>query len=135
MVCDYCGKDTKVTNSRWQKRANRVWRRRQCLGCGNTFTTLEAPDYAVSFSYKGKNGALEPFLRDKAYVSVYESLRHRKTAVADATALTETILRGLPDCMQDGVVTREKFVGYVTTVLQRFDPVAGVQYQAYHPLR
>jgi len=134
MVCDYCGGDTKVTNSRWQKRSNRVWRRRECLRCGNLVTTLEAPDYAVSFSFKNLSGVLEPFLRDKLFLAVYHSLQHRKTALDDATALTETIMSGLPACMEDGAVVRDKLVTHVTSVISRFDHAAGVYYRAYYPV-
>jgi transcriptional regulator NrdR family protein len=135
MVCYYCGGATSVTNSRFQKRSNRVWRRRRCDDCGNVITTLEALDYTVSITFKTNTGRLEPFLRDKLFVAVFRSLEHRKTAVADATALTETIMSGLNGCMTNGAVERDRLTSLATAVLQRFDPAAGVHYQAFHPVK
>src|SRR5690349_12838458 len=100
MVCHYCGSETNVTNSRHQKRSNRVWRRRHCQGCGTIFTTEESIDYQASVSFKTPSGALAPFQRDILFVAVLDSLRHRKTATSDATALTDTILKHLPDCAE-----------------------------------
>lgn len=134
MVCYYCGAETSVVNSRFQKRANRVWRRRRCDSCQSTITTLESPDYAVSISFRTKTGRLEPFLRDKLFIAVFHSLEHRKTAVADATALTDTIMSGLSGCMIDGAVDRNRLTTLATSVLKRFDTVAGVHYQAFHPV-
>jgi transcriptional repressor NrdR len=135
MVCTYCGGQTAVVNSRHQKRANQVWRRRRCLACNSIVTTVEGLDFTASISLKTAASVLEPFQRDILFISVYESLRHRKTAVADAEALTATILRALPTCFnKDRSVERSKLVSLVATTLQRFDKAAAVQYQAFHPL-
>lgn len=135
MVCYYCGSGTGVINSRLQKRANRVWRRRKCLRCGNVVTTTEQLDYASSLSFKPSTGRLEPFQRDILFVAVLDSLRYRKTAVTDATQLTDTILSRLASCFDEtGAVDRQKLVGLCHSVLARFDHPAGVQYAAYHPV-
>ena len=63
MVCIYCGGETKVTNSRLQKRNNQVWRRRQCLECKGVFTTHEAVDLSSALLID-KSGAPEPFISD-----------------------------------------------------------------------
>ena len=134
MVCIYCGASTSVTNSRHQKRANQVWRRRRCEACQSVVTTVEGVDYAASISLKTTSGALEPFQRDILFISVYDSLRHRKTAVSDAEALTATILKQLPVCFDaTTAVDREKLVNLTATTLQRFDSAAAVQYRAFHP--
>jgi transcriptional repressor NrdR len=134
MVCTYCGGETAVVNSRHQKRANQVWRRRRCDNCQSLVTTVEGLDYAASISIKTGAGRLQPFQRDILFISVYESLRHRKTAVADAEALTATILRNLPSTFTpDQAVDRSKLVELVKNTLQRFDQAAAVQYGAFHP--
>lgn len=133
MVCIYCGSDTQVINSRWQKRSNRVWRRRSCPNCQSVITTLEAPDYSASISLRDNTGRLEPFLRDKLFASVHRSLQHRKSAITDATALTDTIMNGLHRCIDSGAVDRTKLVILSTSVLKRFDRAAAVQYAAFHP--
>jgi transcriptional regulator NrdR family protein len=98
-------------------------------------TTVEGLDFGASMSLKTALGPLMPFQRDILFISVYESLRHRKTATSDAEALTATILKALPACFDtDKAVNRQKLVRLVADTLQRFDTAAAVQYQAYHPL-
>jgi transcriptional repressor NrdR len=134
MVCIYCGSDTKVSNSRHQKRANNVWRRRQCLTCRTVFSTIEAPDMELSITVKQQNGTLTPFLRDQLLISVYESLKHRKSALADATSLTDTVLGSLYSLAEASVLERDVIATVVTTVLERFDSVAATHYKAFHPV-
>jgi len=135
MVCTYCGGPTAVVNSRHQKRANQVWRRRRCLQCNNVVTTVEGLDYPASISFKPQTGVLQPFQRDILFISVYESLRHRKTAVSDAEALTATLLRSLPAYFDSSqAVARNTLVEAVARTLRRFDHAASVQYLAFHPL-
>ena len=132
MVCYYCHSETQVTNSRYQKRANRVWRRRRCLQCGNIATTLESLDYASSLSFRGAEGRLEPFLRDKLFMSLYASLQHRQTALRDATSLTDTVLAKLHVCMHDGAIDRLMLITHIIAVLRRFDKASAVHFDAYH---
>ncbi len=133
MVCIYCSKGTKVTNSRHQKRSNHVWRRRTCLSCGAVFTSLEAVDLRGSIQVEGQEG-LEPFQRDKLFMSIFDSLKHRKTAVSDATALTDTILGKLQHSMQKVSIKKPEIAKISLDVLLKFDRVAATHYQAFHPL-
>jgi len=133
MVCIYCGSDTKVTNSRHQKRRNQVWRRRRCLACGNIFSTLEVADLSQALMVD-KNGRLEPFQREKLLLSVYESLRHRKDAVEAASALTQTIIGQLLIQISNASLDRNIITEITAVALDRFDHAAGVQYTAFHPL-
>ena len=132
MVCIYCGSDTQVTNSRHQKRLNQVWRRRKCSNCGAIFSTAEGANTSQALSVQKKNG-LEPFSRDTLFISVYDSLRHRKTVLNDATALTGTIISTLTPLADNASIDRDVIVTVTTTVLQRFDKPAATHYQAFHP--
>ena len=69
MVCLQCGSETKVVNSRLQKRSNQVWRRRQCSSCQSIFTTQETADYSSIWLVKHSSGKLVPFSRDKLFLS------------------------------------------------------------------
>lgn len=131
MVCVYCGHETQVTNSRHQKRANQVWRRRKCVDCGAIFSTTEGVDTSQALSVQKKNG-LEPFSRDTLLVSVYDSLRHRKTALQDATALTSTILNALMPLADKAVLDRDVVVTVTAAILDRFDKPAATSYRAFH---
>ena len=134
MLCIYCKQETKVINSRPQKRTNRIWRRRTCMSCGTTFTSIEAVDLGGSITVRDIR-TLQPFQRDKLFMSVYDSLKHRKTALEDATSLTDTIISKLyPLMMQDAVLLKSDIIGVSIGVLMRFDKAAATHYQAFHPL-
>ena len=135
MVCVYCGSPTTVSNSRLQRRNNHTWRRRKCLNCRATFTTGEAPDLSSSFMVKDTRGKLIPFNRDKLFIALYESCRHRPKAYQDATALTETVISHILDRPAGSVVDRGRIIETAHKALKRFDSAAATIYLAYHPIQ
>jgi transcriptional regulator NrdR family protein len=123
-----------VTNSRLQRRANQIWRRRRCKTCRNDFTTHETVDLSSSVVVRHGPKDLRPFMRDKLLISVFESCKHRPNAIEDASALTQTIVGILRGYLQDSVLERDALVTIATAVLERFDRSAATIYSAYHPL-
>ncbi len=134
MVCIYCGSKTQVVNSRHQKRLNRVWRRRECTQCHAIFTTEEAVDLGGSIAVRRDTKHVQPFSRDKLFASLLSALGHRQTAVADAGALTATIISKLLLSATNAAVTPQEIVIITHETLSRFDSAAATQYTAYHPL-
>lgn len=132
MVCIYCSSATRVVNSRHQKRANNVWRRRSCQGCGALFTTEEAADLTKSLVVTRQDGTFSAFERDKLFISVYEALKHRKTAQIDATALTDSILAKVVLLSQQGSIKQSELYDITDATLSLFDRVAETYYSAYH---
>ena len=113
MVCIYCGSPTQVINSRQQWRTNGVWRRRLCTVCKNVFTTTEAPDLSTTVMVEPKPGSasLHHFNRDRLFLSIYDSCKHRPTALKDASSLTATVIGKLLGSQErPGVVTRDQIV-------------------------
>ncbi|HEX9153457.1 MAG TPA: hypothetical protein VF809_01415 [Candidatus Saccharimonadales bacterium] len=123
-----------VTNSRLQRRANQVWRRRQCKTCRNNFTTHETVELSSSIAVRYGPKDLKSFVRDKLLISVFESCKHRPNAIEDASALTQTIIGILRGYLQDSVLERDALVTITTAVLERFDRSAATIYSAYHTL-
>jgi len=132
MVCIHCGAKTHVINSRGQKRHNQIWRRRACFACNAVFTTSEAAVYEAAWVVLLRNGALQPFSRDKLFLSLYESCKHRKTALADASALTDTVIKRLSQLVQSGRLEARTIAHSAQVALHRFDTAASVHYQAFH---
>lgn len=81
-----------------------------------------------------KTNGVEPFSRDILLVSVYDSLRHRKTAINDAEGLTNTVLSKLYAGLSGATVERDELVRIISTVLKRFDKAAATHYLAFHPI-
>lgn len=132
MVCLQCGSETRVTNSRLQKRNNSVWRRRQCQNCGAIISTQESPLYDNSWRVLSHKGRLQPFSRDKLLISLHESLKHRKTAYKDAGGLVETVVVKLGAHVRGGSLDRRQIIHTVQVALNRFDKAASVHYAAHH---
>ena len=133
MVCIYCGKQTRVTNSRPQRRQASIWRRRLCAGCGAIFTTLERVDYSTSFGFKNDTSHIIPFDRDTLFVSLLEACKHRPNAIQDATALTDTVIaKLLAHSQARGLIARNELVATAAAALRRFDHTACTYYLAYH---
>lgn len=122
-----------VINSRPQKRHNNIWRRRQCSACKAVFTTFETPDLFRGLSVR-RLRKIEPFSRDKLYLSIHSTLGHRKTATEDASALTATALGKLWRLVSDGSVEDREIALVVSEILTAFDKAAAISYKAYHPV-
>jgi transcriptional regulator NrdR family protein len=132
MVCIHCGAETHIVNSRWQKRANQVWRRRRCLGCEAVFTTEETANYGAAWRVEAKNGSLEAFQRDKLFLSLYMACGHRKTALNDATGLADTVVAKIPAAVRTGVIKSAQIIEITQVALNRFDKAASSYYAARH---
>jgi len=131
MVCVYCNGKTSVINSRPQRKSGGVWRRRSCENCQAVFTTREEVDAEQSIMVVN-SGSLEPFLRDKLFISIHDSLKHRKTSLRDAKELTDTIWKQLVPHFHAGTVEKHSIITVAGATLQRFDPIAATHYLAYH---
>lgn len=136
MVCIYCHSETKVINSRHQKRENQVWRRRHCLACNTVFTTEEAADLSGSIrvAQPSTKPSLEPFSRDVLFLSIYRSLGHRQDAIEAAGALCSTVTGKVLQETSGALIDAPVLAQLVHETLHHFDRAAGVSYAAYHKL-
>ena len=139
MVCVQCGGQTQVINSRHQKRANQVWRRRRCHQCNAIFTSEETASYSGAWRVagdagitKGTKSVLEPFSRDKLFLSLHRSLQHRKTALSDAQALSDTVIKKLSGSARAGLIEKKAIICAAQVALNRIDTAASVHYAAVH---
>lgn len=132
MVCIFCQSETEVYNSRPQTRSNSVWRRRRCKQCGSVFSTKEQIDYSQSIVVRTRSKRLEPLQRDKLFVTIHDSLKHRKTALDDASALTDTILNRVMPMQHNAQLETKQIIEVSLKVLEKFDKVAAVHYRAFH---
>ena len=132
MVCIYCAEATKVTNSRPSPQSRSTWRRRECSKCRGTFTTKEQADYTRTLRVKKSSGDLEPFQRDKLFLSLYQSLTHRKSAIDDAGHLTNNVITKLLDIQNNGLIDSIEIKHKAMYVISHFDQTASFYYQAHY---
>lgn len=154
MVCIYCKGNLAVSNSRPQKSRNQTWRRRPCKTCGAVFTSIEAIDLSQALTVstapqtrrrsaeqssasntgnKSKLPDLQPYDRDRLFVSLHASLQHRPSAISDARGLCETITAHITGLAQNGRVDSRTIAETALNTLQRFDAAAATHYAAFHP--
>ncbi len=132
MVCIYCGTKTAVTNSRSSRKKASTWRRRECSACRTIFTTREVVDLSGSIRVKTVSKGLQPFLRDRLFLSVHRSVSHRKNALEDAGNLTDTIISQLLNHTTSPIIETPLVISAVASCLRRFDKSAETHYLAHH---
>lgn len=132
MVCLYCGGETKVVNSRLQRRNNQVWRRRQCMSCQFVLTTHEAVDLESAISVS-KDGLNQPFMPALLQNALSEALKHRKDAYTASGELLGTIVRKLLTLPGKPLYRTTDIAKVTADVLKRFDKQAHLRYLADHP--
>ena len=81
MRCPFCNHaDNKVVDSRVSKDASVIRRRRQCLDCGQRFTTYERVEELDTFVVK-KDGSREVYDRSKVKNGIMLALRKRQVSL------------------------------------------------------
>jgi hypothetical protein len=83
---------------------------------------------------RASEGSLQPFLRDKLFLSIYESCKHRTDPINDASAITMNIIARLGGFSATGEVLRKELISLATEVLGHFDSTAANVYTGLHPL-
>lgn len=132
MECIYCGNKTKVTNSRPQKKDLQTWRRRQCLACHATTTSVEAYSLEDALRVEKKSGPYQPFSRDKIFMSIYKATDHLPNSTIIASNLTATVLRHLiSQAPLNPVISSGTITKIVATVLQRYNAASAVRYMSF----
>lgn len=89
MRCPYCHfRDSRVTDSRAND--DGIRRRRQCIACGERFTTVEAVQLTTVQIIK-KDGRREDFSRDKLYGGLRRACEKLPIAVAQLDDMVDEI--------------------------------------------
>jgi transcriptional regulator NrdR family protein len=132
MVCIYCGKNTKIINSRAVKKTNKTWRRHRCLSCHSVFTTEEKCQFSSSLLFKSQNHPIEPFCQEKLYLSVYQAIDYLDQPAITASHLTETIINHLlKNKPRDPLISASEVKIAATLILKRFNPAAAIRYATF----
>ncbi|TXR54491.1 transcriptional regulator NrdR [Reinekea thalattae] len=81
MHCPFCNaQDTKVIDSRLVAEGEQVRRRRECVQCGERYTTYETAELVMPKIIK-QNGNREPFNEDKLRAGFLRALEKRPVSV------------------------------------------------------
>ncbi|MBX6377366.1 MAG: transcriptional repressor NrdR [Clostridia bacterium] len=93
MIAPNCGHpDSKVLDSRPTEEGNAIRRRRECLGCGDRFTTYERAEVQPLFVVK-RDGRREPFDAEKVLRGLLLACKKRPVPVEALEALAARVER------------------------------------------
>jgi transcriptional regulator NrdR family protein len=102
--------------------------------CKATVTSVEEYDLSQTHRVQWPDGSLAPFLRDRLFLDVYQSLSHRKSALGDATALTDTIIQVCIATSHRGKINNSTIIDLVSSTLDKFDTAGAIYYRSHHPI-
>jgi transcriptional regulator NrdR family protein len=123
---------TRVINSRTSKKKPLVWRRRQGIQSGVTFTTYERPSLAENKPVQLDDGT-DIFNLGRLILSISQAFSHDEHAAKyDSLWLAQTIeeiLSVTSESLNPSLIAKTTH-----DTLKRFDQLAAVQYAAQHHL-
>ena len=131
MRCPFCGHDeTKVVDSRTSEAQDAIRRRRECLACGERFTTYERREEMPLMVVK-KGGEPEPFDRAKLMRGLLVATAKRGVPVEKLEALIADVESELHNSFKYEVDSRQ--VGdMVLRRLRDLDKVAYVRFASVY---
>ena len=131
MHCPFCNhEETKVTDSRLAGEGHQVRRRRECLQCGERFTTFETAELVLPQVVK-KDGSRVPFDEQKLRGGMVKSLQKRPVGPDAVDAAVEHITHRLRSLGEREVPAR--LVGeFVMDELRHLDEVAYVRFASIY---
>ena len=131
MHCPFCNfEDTKVIDSRLAGEGRQVRRRRECLACGERFTTFEGPELVMPYVVK-RDDRREPFDVNKLRGGFLHALQKRPVQREDIERSIEHVVHKLQTLGEREVPSR--LVGdLVMEELRRLDEVAYVRFASVY---
>ena len=131
MYCPFCGKqETKVIDSRLASEGAQVRRRRECLDCGERFTTFESAQLVMPRIIKS-NGAREPFDDTKLIGGMMRALEKRPVESERVDAAISRLQHRMRASGEREIPSRQ--VGeWVVNELRQLDQVAFVRFASVY---
>lgn len=131
MHCPFCSfQDTKVIDSRLVTDGGQVRRRRECIECGERFTTFETAELVMPRVIKG-DGSRQPFDDSKLKAGILRAVEKRPVsveAVEEAIINIQSQLRAMGEREVSASVIGEM----VMDALRKLDQVAYVRFASVY---
>ncbi len=131
MHCPFCGHDeTKVNDSRLAGEGRQIRRRRECLKCGERFTTFETAELVMPVVVKGDR-AREAFDEGKLRAGMEKALEKRPVAREQIDEAVSRIVHRVRS-LGDREVTARAIGELVMEELRHLDEVAYVRFASVY---
>jgi transcriptional repressor NrdR len=131
MYCPFCGhEETKVNDSRLAAEGRQIRRRRECLACGERFTTFESAELVMPLVVK-TDQTREPFDEHKLRSSFLKSLEKRPVGLESVEEAVGRVCHKLRALGEREVSSRQ--IGeWVMEELRHLDEVAYVRFASVY---
>ena len=131
MRCPSCGHiEDRVIDSRSTKEGRAIRRRRECIGCGNRFTTYEYVENA-SVAVVKSDAKREPFSREKVISGISRACEKRPISLNQIEEIVDRIETEIQR-MAPGEVQSKAIGELVMEELQQLDQVAYVRFASVY---
>ena len=131
MRCTRCGnEETKVLESRLATDGRSIRRRRICRRCDRRYTTYEREEEFV-FHIKKRDGHIEPYQRQKAFLSIQVACRKRNTRIDEIEFMLSKVENKLQE-LGEKVVGSRMLGDLVLEHLNELDPIAYVRFASVY---
>jgi len=131
MHCPFCGhEETKVNDSRLAGEGRQIRRRRECLKCGERFTTFETAELLMPLVVKGDRGR-EPFDERKLRAGMEKALEKRPVAREQIDEALSRIVHKVRS-IGDREVSARAIGELVMEELRHLDEVAYVRFASVY---
>jgi transcriptional repressor NrdR len=131
MHCPFCGaEDTKVIDSRLTGEGAQVRRRRECLSCGERFTTFEVAELVMPRIVK-RDGTRDPFNESKLRGGIVRALEKRPVPterIEDAISRIQQRMRA----SGEREIASGQLGEWVMDELRKLDQVAYVRFASVY---
>jgi len=122
--------DTKVIDSRLAGEGTQVRRRRECVSCGDRFTTYESAELVMPRIVKS-DGTREPYNEDKLLTGFLRALEKRPVDTDSVEAAIGRIQYLLQGCGEREIASRQ-LGQWVMDELRSLDQVAYVRFASVY---
>lgn len=131
MRCPFCTQpDTKVIDSRLANEGDSVRRRRECVTCGERFTTFETAELVMPRIVK-QDGTREPFNEEKLRAGLLRALEKRPVDTEEVEAAINRIKHRLR-AAGDRELASRKLGEWVMDELREMDEVAYIRFASVY---
>jgi len=131
MHCPFCSaEDTKVIDSRLVTEGDSVRRRRECLTCGERYTTFEIAELVMPRVMKS-DGTREPFNEDKLRHGLQKALEKRPVSIEEIESCLNRITHELRSTGERELPSR-RIGEEVMKELRKIDAVAYVRFASVY---
>jgi len=131
VYCPFCGHvETKVTDSRLAGEGRQIRRRRECLACGERFTTFETAELVMPMVVKGDR-TREPFDESKLRSGMEKALEKRPVPRAQVDEASSRIAHKVR-ALGDREVPSRAIGELVMEELRQLDEVAYVRFASVY---